>query len=130
VKGYAASVENVRVNVKGSGWESEYIDGADRKTVTFGVFGRELRVSKTIVSLPSTASQGMGGLGGVGMSDAVIESLGSASRAFKASLALAGQCGIEVVGLKYILYFLSGWSAEVMNGSSSDCRFWDVVNWV
>jgi hypothetical protein len=120
VMGYAASVENVSVNVKGSDAESEYVDGADRETVTFGVFGRELRVSKTIVSFPSAAVQGIAGVDGVGMSDAVIESLGSPSRALKVSLVLAGQCGIEVVGLKYSLYFLPGWSGEFVKGSSLD----------
>jgi hypothetical protein len=118
VKEYAASVENVSVNVKGAGAEREYVDGADRETVTFGVFGRELRVLKTIESLPSTASQGMLGVDGVGMSDAVIESLGTPTRASKASLALAGQCGMKVVGLKRSLYLIPGWSKEVMNGSS------------
>jgi hypothetical protein len=114
--GYAASVQNVSVNVKGL--EREYVNGADRDTVTFGVLGRELRVSKTIVSLPSAASQGMVCVDGVGMSNTDTEPLGTPAREFKAFFALAGQCEIEVVGLKRSLYFLPGRSKEVMSGSS------------
>lgn len=115
--GYAASVENVRLNVKGL--EREYVGGADRETVTFGVLGRELRVSKTTVSLPSAASQSMVCVDGTGMSDVDnTELLNAPAREFKASSTLAGQCEMEVVGVKRSLYFLPGWSEEVMNGSS------------
>jgi len=52
------------------GEEREYVDGADRETVTFGVFSREPRVSKMIVWLPLAACQGIIGVAGVGSSDA------------------------------------------------------------
>lgn len=38
--GYAESVENVSINIKGL--EREHVDGAARETMTFGVLGREL----------------------------------------------------------------------------------------
>lgn len=97
--------------------EREYVEGADRETVTFGGLGCELRVSKIIVSSPSAASQGMVGVGGDGMSDTDTEPLAAPARESKASVAQVGQWEM-VVGLKHSLYFLPGRSEEVTNGSS------------
>lgn len=121
VKGYAASVENVSVKANLlMGEEREYVDGADRETVTFGVFGREVRVSKTIVSLPLAACQGIVGVAGVGSSDADSKPPGLLEREVEVFTALTGQCEIGVVGLKHSLYFLFGRRAVVMNGISQD----------
>lgn len=53
----------------------------------------------------------------VGISDADTEQLGVLAREFKALSAPAGQCEIEIIGLQRSLYFLHGWSEEVINGS-------------
>jgi hypothetical protein len=75
VMGCVTSVENVSANV--NGLEREYVDGVDRDAVTLGVLGRELRVSKTTVSLPSVASHGMAYVDGVGTSEVDVEPLGA-----------------------------------------------------
>ncbi len=101
VIGFVASVENVSLNLKGS--DKEHIGGADRETMTFGGRGCELRVLNIIVSLPSAASQSTGCLDTAGMSDIEVKLLNVFSRECKASFSLAGQCEIEVVGLKHSL---------------------------
>lgn len=101
VIGVVASVENVSVNLKGS--DKEHIGGADRETMTFGGRGCELRVLNIIVSLPSAASQSTGCLDTGRISGIEFELLNVFSREFKASFSPAGQCEIEVVGLKHNL---------------------------
>lgn len=116
VIGYSASVENVSMNIKGL--DKEHVDGADRETVTLGVLGCKLRVLKIIVSLPSAGSQSMACADSAGISGVETELLYNPAREFRVSLKLAGQCEIEVVGLKRSMYFLPGRSEEVMNGRS------------
>ncbi len=116
VIGYTASVENVSVNIKGL--DKEHVDGADRETVTVGVLGCKLRVLKIIMSSPSAASQSMVCVDNAGMSGVETKLLYTPAREFKVSFPLAGQCEIEVVGLKRSTYFLPGRSEEVMNGRS------------
>ena len=126
VIGYAAVVE--KVSVKGKvceGEENKYVCGAERQTVTRDVFGRERRVEKKSVSLPSAADQSMGCVDGVGMSNTEPNPL---AKDLKALSAQASQCEISVVGLKHSLCFLPAWSEDVTNGSSQHLVGLDVVN--
>jgi hypothetical protein len=112
VVGYLAVVQNLSKNLKGL--EAEYIDCAGRETVTLGLLGPELCVSKTIVSLDSVFC------GRRKYLDLDTESQNSLGIDYEAFHALIDQFETKVIFSSRSLYFRPGRGEEVMGhiGSS------------